>query len=120
VALRFPLVKSIAQLRTTGAEVADDPASMMRTGWAYLTVDDAARAVLHALRAPLSGAHVVGLSAVDTLLSRPPEELLDGYAPGVPRRRRFTGNEALIDTTEARRLLGFEPSQSIHSSEAVT
>ncbi|GAA5185274.1 NAD(P)-dependent oxidoreductase [Rugosimonospora acidiphila] len=114
VALRFPLVKSPEELRSIGAETAQDPASMMRTGWAYLTVDDAARAVLCALRAPLPGAHVIGVSAADTLLDLPSEDLLDRYAPGVARRRRFADREALIDTTRARTLLGFEPAQSVH------
>jgi nucleoside-diphosphate-sugar epimerase len=114
VALRFPLVKPREELRRIGAEVARDPAGMMRTGWAYLTLDDAARAVLCALRAPLSGAHVIGVSAADTLLDPPTGELLDRYAPGVARRRRFAGRAALIDTTRARTLLGFEPAQSVH------
>jgi nucleoside-diphosphate-sugar epimerase len=114
VALRFPLVKPRQELRSIGAEVAREPTSMMRTGWAYLTLDDAARAVLYALRAPLPGAHVIGVSAADTLLDLPTEELLDRYAPGVARRRRFADREAPIDTTKARTLLGFEPAQSVH------
>jgi nucleoside-diphosphate-sugar epimerase len=113
VALRFPLVKSRDELRAVAAGVDRDPARMMRTGWAYLTVADAARAVLAALRAPLSGAPVIGLSATDTLLDRPTVELLDTYAPDVPRLRPFIGREALVDTSAARRLLGFEPRESI-------
>ncbi|MEU4237564.1 NAD(P)-dependent oxidoreductase [Actinoplanes sp. NPDC026619] len=110
VALRFPLVKTPAELR---AVAAGEPAEMMRTGWAYLTVNDAARAVLAALRAPLIGSHVIGLSAATTLLDRPTTELLDTYAPEVPRRRAFTGREALVDASAARRLLGFEPRETI-------
>jgi nucleoside-diphosphate-sugar epimerase len=119
VALRFPLVKSRAELVATAATVDADPASMMRTGWAYLTVDDAARAILLAVQSPPPGANVIGLSAVDSLLDRPSEELLDSYAPGVPRRRRFSGTEALIDQTRAHRLLGFRPTESIHVPTAV-
>lgn len=114
VAFRFPLVKEADELLAVAADVARAPETMMRTGWAYLTVQDAARAVDAALRAPVHGAHVVGLSAVDTLLARPTEELLDGYAAGVPRRRRFSGRAALIDTGRARDLLGLAPGRSIH------
>ncbi|GAA5193396.1 NAD(P)-dependent oxidoreductase [Rugosimonospora acidiphila] len=118
VALRFPLVKTRDQLHAIRAEVTRDPVSMVRTGWAYLTDHDAARAVLAALRAPLSGAHVVGLSAADTLLPRPTEELLDAYAPTVPRRRGFVGHEALVDTARAQQVLGFTPRQSVHEPVA--
>ncbi|MFL6122674.1 NAD-dependent epimerase/dehydratase family protein [Actinophytocola sp.] len=114
VALRFPLVKPRAELLEIAAEVAKDPAGAMRTGWSYLTVDDAARAVHAALVAPVTGAHVVGLAAADTLLAVPTQSLVDTYAPDVPCRRSFAGTEPLIDTTRARELLGFEPRESIH------
>lgn len=112
VALRFPFVRPIPELRAAAAQ--GDPAEEMRNGWAYLTSGDAARAVLASLEAPLTGAHVIGLSAADTVLDRPTSELLDEYAPTVPRRRSFTGREALVDTTAAERLLGFRPQESVH------
>jgi hypothetical protein len=37
----------------------------------------------------------------------PTEDLLDRYAPRVPRLRRFPGREVPIDLTRARTLLGF-------------
>jgi nucleoside-diphosphate-sugar epimerase len=114
VALRFPLVKSRQELVEIAAEVAVDPAGSMRTGWSYLTVADAARAIHAALVAPVTGAHVVGLSAADTLLPVPTQTLVDTYAPNVHCRRTFAGTEPLIDTTRARELLGFEPRESIH------
>ena len=114
VALRFPLVRARAELAEIAAEVAADPAGAMRTGWSYLLVADAARAVHAALVAPVTGAHVVGLSAADTLLAVPTRTLLDTYAPTVHRRRTFTGTEPLVDTTRARQLLGFEPHESLH------
>jgi nucleoside-diphosphate-sugar epimerase len=116
VALRFPLVKTVAELRTIQKEVEADPADMMRTGWAYLTDRDAARAVLAALEAAPEGARVIGLSAADTLLDRPTAELLDEFAPGVPRRRPFRGRAALVDTTAAEQRLGFIPRQSLHDA----
>jgi nucleoside-diphosphate-sugar epimerase len=111
VALRFPLVRPRAGLLEIVSST--DPADMMRTGWSYLTDDDAARAIVAALHAPLTGAHVVGLSAEDTLLEPPTESLLDEYAPSVPRRKCFTGRESLIDTTRARTLLGFTPAETL-------
>jgi nucleoside-diphosphate-sugar epimerase len=120
VAFRFPLVKEPDELRAIAAEVAKSPEMMMRTGWAYLTVQDAACAIGAALQAPVRGAHVVGLSAIDTLLATPTEELLDSYAAEVPRLRRFSGREALIDTRRARELLGLTPGSSIYPDEPAT
>jgi nucleoside-diphosphate-sugar epimerase len=117
VAFRFPFVKEPDELRAAAADIARAPETMMRTGWAYLTVQDAARAIGTALRAPVHGAHVVSLSARDTLLPTPTEELLDAYAADVPRRRRFSGREALVDTGRARELLSLAPGSSIYPDE---
>jgi nucleoside-diphosphate-sugar epimerase len=113
-ALRFPLVKSLAELLMIKAAAEAGPGEMMRTGWAYLTVTDAARAIGTALRTPLCGAQVIGLSADDILLERQTAQLLKQFAPQVPLRRAFAGRAALVDTARAERLLGFRPSQSVH------
>lgn len=106
IALRFPLTTLPSYVR----EAAQPHRHRhVREGWSYLDRRDAARAVLHALVAPLTGAHVIGLAAPDTFREEATEELLNRYAPGVPRRRAFEGREALIDTTRARTLLGFAP-----------
>lgn len=114
ISLRFPLVKPRAELAAIADEVTADPAGMMRSGWAYLTVQDAARAITCALTVPITGSHVIGLSAADTLLGLPTQQLVDTYAPGVPCRRAFAGAESLVDTRRATRLLGFAPEESIH------
>ncbi|WP_420111276.1 NAD-dependent epimerase/dehydratase family protein [Pseudactinotalea sp.] len=106
VALRFPLTSLPSQIRARTHPLRH---RQIREGWSYLDRRDAARAVVHALVAPLTGAHVIGLSAADTFREEPTTDLLDQYAPGVLRRRAFMGREALIDTTRARDLLGFVP-----------
>lgn len=114
VALRFPLVKD-RQTLLRSAESADrDPAAMAREGWAYLDIRDGIRAIELALTAPLSGAHVVGLSADDVLIDRPAAELLSAFAPAVPVRGPIGAHGPLVDTTRARQLLGWEPHYSIH------
>lgn len=114
VALRFPLVKDRDTLLHSAEQAAQDPAAMAREGWAYLDLRDGVRAIELALTVPLSGAHVVGLSAGDLLLDRPAEELLHAYAPAVPVRAPIAPNGPLVDLTRARELLGFEPHHSIH------
>ena len=106
VALRFPLTTLPSRVR---ALAQPEHHRQVREGWSYLDRRDAARAVLHALVAPLEGAHVIGLSAADTFRPEDTQDLLDRHAPTVPRRRELTGREALVDTTRARTLLGFVP-----------
>ena len=116
-ALRFPLVKDFATLRASRAALEEDPSAMVREGWAYLDIRDAARAVLAGLTAHFTGAHVISLSAEDTLLGRPTSELVGEYAPSVPRREIIAGHRSLIDTSRAESLLGFRPRYSIHRDE---
>jgi nucleoside-diphosphate-sugar epimerase len=106
VALRFPLTTLPSRVR---ALAHPERHRQVREGWSYLDRRDAARAVVHALVAPLTGAHVIGLSAADTFRPERTQDLLQRYAPTVPRRRAFEGREALIDTHRAEQLLGFTP-----------
>ena len=117
VALRFPLVDSVEGLRRTAERLKTDPAASRREGWSYLDLRDAAEAVHRALVGEWRGCHVVGLSAVDTLLDRPTAELLREHASMVALRSAPPGRSALIDTTKARQLFGFSPSHSVHTGE---
>ena len=117
VALRFPLVRDAQGLRESALDAAADPAQGARLGWAYLDLRDAARAVVLALTTDLHGAHVVGLSARDTLLGGATRELLAQYAPGVPVRSDLVGAAAAVDTRLARDLLGFEAEFTIHGAD---
>lgn len=114
VALRFPLVKAMADLKTVSEQQAANPALGVREGWSYLDKRDAARSIWASLTADLEGAHIIGLSAADTLVDRPTMALLREFAPGVPVRRPLTGNQSAVSTDKARRLLGFEPIYSVH------
>lgn len=116
VALRFPLVKPLAVLRQVARQVQDDPQRMLREGWAYLDVRDAAQAVLLGLTADVSGSNVIGLSAADTLQNRSSLELLECYAPDVPLKAAIVGSQSLIDDHRAREILGFTPQFSVHDS----
>ena len=114
VALRFPLVKDRETLLRSAEEIERDPSTMAREGWAYLDIRDGVRAIELALTAPLTGAHVVGVSADDLLLDRPAADLLDAYAHEVPVRSAVGDRGPLVDLARARDLLGFVPRHSIH------
>lgn len=117
LALRFPLVDSDEGLRRTVERLKADPAASRKEGWSYLDLRDAAEAVYLALVGEWHGCHVVGLSAVDTLLDRPTAELLREHASMVPLRSAPSARSALIDTAKARQLFGFSPRHSVHASE---
>jgi nucleoside-diphosphate-sugar epimerase len=104
VALRFPFVGTTEQVRRHARAATDQ---QIREGWSYLDLRDAAGAILASLTAPLTGAHVVALSAPDTFRPEATRDLLARYAPEVPLRCPVPGRTALIDTTRAQRLLGF-------------
>ncbi|MDX6282581.1 MAG: hypothetical protein QOH03_3652, partial [Kribbellaceae bacterium] len=85
-----------------------DPAGGVREGWSYLDTRDAAYAIELGLVAKLSGAHTFFAAASTTNAPYETEALLDKYAPGVPRLRRFIGREVPIDLTAVRTVLGFQ------------
>jgi nucleoside-diphosphate-sugar epimerase len=116
VALRFPLVTDDAALRASARQAVENPEEGACLGWAYLDLRDAARAVQLALTAPLQGAHVIGLSAHDTLLGGPTRENLERYAPGVPIRSELVGTAAAVDTRRAAEILGFQARFSVHEA----
>lgn len=118
VSLRFPHVDTWHELRRHAERAARHlgGAQQVREGWSYLDLRDAIGVVLAALTAPVSGALVVGVAAADTLLDLDSAELLDSYAPEVPRRRAIAGRTSLVDTTRAGTALGFTARYSVHSS----
>jgi nucleoside-diphosphate-sugar epimerase len=113
VTLRFPHVNSEEALRAQSLQLAEDPRPGLLEGWSYLTTEDAARAVELSLTAPTTGAHAFFLAADRTIAPYRTEDMLDAFAPEVPRTRRFVGREVPIDLTPARELIGFRAEHEI-------
>lgn len=107
VALRFPWTDEAAALRAVAEEWTRDPVQGVKLGWSYLDVRDAAVAVARGLEAEVDGALVVQLAAPDTLVPFETEDLLDRFAPDVPRERVFPGRTVPVSTDRAEHLLGF-------------
>lgn len=116
-ALRFPHVTDAESLRARSQDFSTDPGTGVSEGWSYLDVRDAARAVELGLTAGFSGADPVLVAADDTLVPYPTEDLLDRYAPAVPRTQQFVGREVPIDLTAARTLLGFRAQHPINPGD---
>jgi len=113
VTLRFPHVNSPEALLAQSRDLARDPRAGLREGWSYLTTRDAARAIELGLTARTTGAHAFFLAANRTHAPYRTEEMLEAFAPGTPRLRRFVGREVPIDLTPARELIGFEAHDEI-------
>jgi nucleoside-diphosphate-sugar epimerase len=109
-ALRFPYLGSIDdELPERARQFAAEPALGATELWTYLETRDAASACIAGLVEPPPGFHAVGLAAPETLVPYPTEQLLDAFYPGVPRRTRFEGRAAAIDSRKAHSLLNWAP-----------
>jgi len=86
-----------------------DPGQSARYLWSYIDLRDAAMACIRALTGPYTGHQRLFIVADDTAANLPTETLLDRYFPTVPRRTPLQGRCSLIDGTQAREVLGFQP-----------
>lgn len=84
VALRFPFVGTPEQVRRHAAEINHQ---QIREGWSYVDLRDAVEIVHASLVAPLSGAHVVGVSAPTPIAPSPARSC----SPSTRRRYRCGG-----------------------------
>ncbi len=109
-ALRFPFLGGLDDHLPERAQQFLDDLSLGATElWTYLETRDAATAAVAGLTEPPPGFHVVGLAAPETLVPYPTEQLLDAFYPDVPRRTRFEGRAATIDSRKAHALLNWSP-----------
>ena len=113
VTLRFPHVHDEEGLLAQSRGLAEDSKAGLREAWSYLHTRDAARAIELSLTADTTGAHAFFLAADRTNAPYRTEALLDAFAPGTPRLRRFVEREVPIDLTPARELIGFEARHEI-------
>ncbi|WHH60041.1 NAD(P)-dependent oxidoreductase [Petroclostridium sp. X23] len=80
--------------------------------WAYCDVRDAANACLLALEKDSLGSSVFHITAADTILPDPSEELVRRFFPAVPFKRQLQGNETCMSIDKARNVLGYTPQYS--------
>lgn len=87
----------------------DDPTQRLWNMWTYIDVRDAAHGIECALRHERRGKDVFFIANDETVMRAPTAELLDLHYPGVERRKEFVGNEVVLTSEKAKRVLGFQP-----------
>lgn len=108
ILLRFPFVGHGERLAKRLAEVRADVGGSRRELWTWLDTRDAARAVLAALTAGVTGHHVLNIAAPDSTTTEPTAELLARHHPSTVVLGDLPEHGSLLDTASARALLGFE------------
>ncbi|MCX5513129.1 epimerase [Kaistia algarum] len=111
VSLRMPWIQTAATfMKEVGPRRAS--ADSGRDLWSYIDGRDAAAGFLAAVEANTTGHHRLFLSAPDTYSETPTLDLIRTAFGDLPLKRDVTGFEAVIDTSAARRVLGFVPKHS--------
>jgi nucleoside-diphosphate-sugar epimerase len=88
-----------------------DPRARSWNLWGYVDVRDVAQSCRLGLTADISGAEAYGITAAETVMNRPSDELMAEVFPAVPHTA-VPGSTTLVDIAKARRLLGYEPAHS--------
>jgi nucleoside-diphosphate-sugar epimerase len=77
--------------------------------WAYVDARDTADSCVQALESDISGAEVMTIGAVDTVMRQTNQELIDACYPGCRLLPGTGPHESLISIDKARRLIGYDP-----------
>ncbi|HVU66695.1 MAG TPA: NAD(P)-dependent oxidoreductase [Ktedonobacteraceae bacterium] len=118
VSLRITHVVNDSDMHSFFEDVRQAPGRYAAEFWAYVHVNDVARACLLGLTRPLDGHQIFLVAADDTSSELPTNELLDHWYPAVPRRPGTRNARwSLLDTTRAREILGFVPSYCWSNNE---
>ncbi|SFO94259.1 Nucleoside-diphosphate-sugar epimerase [Bradyrhizobium sp. Ghvi] len=89
-----------------------DPEDRKFNLFGYIDARDGAQAVRLSLETDIKGAEVFVIANADTVSPTPSVELAQKYFPGVPFKRKISGNETLLSIDKARRVLGYSPKHS--------
>ncbi|WP_426007270.1 NAD-dependent epimerase/dehydratase family protein [Paenarthrobacter sp. NyZ202] len=90
----------------------DTPALRKFNLWSYVDARDAAQAVRKSLEYTGTGFEAFIIANADTVMSKPNDQLVAEFYPGVPYAPPEGANDTLLSIEKARRLLGYEPKHS--------
>jgi nucleoside-diphosphate-sugar epimerase len=109
VSLRFSTVTAGDELFGRARRA---PLAWASSLWSYIYAADAAQAILLALTAPIDGHEAFNITAGDTTMDVPTDDLLDQFFASVPRRAHGGDPRwSLVDCSRAADRLGWRPSR---------
>ncbi|WP_117593118.1 NAD-dependent epimerase/dehydratase family protein [Haloprofundus halophilus] len=120
-AVRFPIAMDDEQLRDALGDadrsldaIRDAPFfhSARNTLFAYVHLDDLADLFRRCIEAEFGGYEAFWAAAAETTVDSPTTELVAELYPAVETRGDLSGHESLVDTSKARRILGWKPTRS--------
>jgi nucleoside-diphosphate-sugar epimerase len=119
VALRFHWIALPGEAAARAAEFRDRPQTWAHLFWGYVDVRDAARACRLGVEADVLGFEAFNITAADTLMEAPTEELIRQHCPQVKLRQRIEGTASGWSIEKARWRLGYEPRHSWRHDDSV-
>ncbi len=112
VSLRFPWIHTPETFKIQLIPLWDDPAGGATNLWSYIDTRDVGRACMLSLDADTTGHEEFFVSAKNTFMKEDTAKLVKEFYPEVQTKTEFKGNQALLDTSKAKGMLGYEANYS--------
>lgn len=87
----------------------DDPTQRLWNMWTYVHVHDVAQSIEIAIEYDARGKDEFFIPSDVTCMRTPTQELLERYYPHTECRKQFEGNESVLSSEKAMRVLGYKP-----------
>jgi nucleoside-diphosphate-sugar epimerase len=107
VSLRLVWIHTPETFKEQLSPMWDDPAAGASNLWSYIDGRDVAEACRLSLQVDLGGHHAFFIAAPNTFMKTPTDELVKQFYPSAEIRSRLVGNQALVSSVKAEKVLGF-------------
>jgi len=112
VSLRLPWIHTPETFKAQLIPFWEDPEGGATNLWSYIDTRDVGRACMLSVQANVVGHEEIFVSAINTFMKKDTAQLIKEFYPKAKINMDFEGNQALIDTSKAKALLGYEASYS--------
>ena len=112
VSLRFPWIHTPETFKTQLTPLWVDPALGATNLWSYIDTRDVGRACMLSIDADITGHEVFFVGAKNTFMKEDTAKLVKEFYPEVTVKTELNGKQALVDTSKAKGLLGYEANYS--------
>ena len=112
VSLRLPWIHTPETFKSILTPFWEDPAGGASNLWSYIDTRDVGRACMLSVDAKITGHEEIFVSANNTFMKQDTSKLIREYYPQAKVNLEFEGNQAVIDTTKANTMIGYEANYS--------